>query len=40
MICTVSKCYSCDKIKENGLDSANGACGREERCIQSFGGKA
>jgi hypothetical protein len=40
MICTVTKCYSGDEIKENELERANGACGGEQRCIQGFGGKA
>jgi hypothetical protein len=31
-ICTVSKCYLCDKIKEGQIDEACSAHGRDEKC--------
>jgi hypothetical protein len=31
--------YSSDKIKKNEIGWACGTCGRQDRCIQGFGGE-
>jgi hypothetical protein len=40
MLCTHQILYSGDEIKKNELDGACSTYGREERCIQGFGGEA
>jgi hypothetical protein len=35
----LTKYYSGDKIKENEMCRINGTCGRQEKCMQGFGGE-
>jgi hypothetical protein len=35
----ITKNYSCDQIKKNEMGGACGMYGRQERCVQVFGGE-
>jgi hypothetical protein len=40
MVCTpLTKCYSGDRIKKNEMSGECSMYGRQERCIQGFGGE-
>jgi hypothetical protein len=41
LLCSVllTKYYSCDQIKRNEMGGACSAYGRQERCVQGFGGE-
>ena len=39
MLCTTHKMLSDDQIKRNEMGGACGMYGRQERCIQGYGGE-